>query len=244
MKITLFVGLLLIMPLALVAQAEDTKGAPWSGDVSLGLSLSRGNSDTTNISFAINANRRAKDSIEWLNSGLFLFGRVGGITNTETFQLSTRVNWKHSNRLFSYYEMLGIRDRFKNFGYQFLPGAGVGYSLVKREHITFSLSAGLTEVFNKYYDSGDTDSYLGVTLGDQLVWKISETAELNQKLEWNFNSSQPEHFLARWEANLITTLIKNWSVKLTVINRHDSRPVGEGIKKNDISFLAGISKKF
>jgi putative salt-induced outer membrane protein len=243
-KATLILGLLLIVPSALAAQAEEPKESPWSGDISMGLSLSRGNSDTSNVSFTINASHQLRDSIEWLHSGFFLFGRVGDITNTETYQLSTRVNWKHTERLFSYYEILGVRDRFKNYSYQILPGVGAGYQVVKHERITLSLSAGLTEIINKFYDSGETASYLGFTLGDKLVWKISESAELNQKLEWNFDSSQPEHFLARWEASLITTLIKSWSVKLTVINRHDSRPVGEGIKKNDFSFLAGISKKF
>jgi hypothetical protein len=36
----------------------------------------------------------------------------------------------------------------------------------------------------------------------------------------------------------------DWSAKLTFIDTYDSHPVGPGIKKNDIVFIAGVSWKF
>ncbi len=132
----------------------------------------------------------------------------------------------------------------KNYSYQIIPGIGAGYKVVAKEAVTLALSGGLSEVFTRFQNSKETESFLGIVLGDHFVWKISETSELNQKWEWNFDTSDPEHYLSNLEANLITTLIQSWSVKLTVLNRHDSKPVGDGIKKNDFSFLAGISLKF
>jgi putative salt-induced outer membrane protein YdiY len=228
----------------LAAQEAEPPEPPWSGNASLGVSLSRGNSDLTNISLTLNILGRLSKSIEWSNSGLFLFGKAGKVTNSETYQLASRANWQHTGRIFSYYEIQGIRDRLKNYSYRILSGVGVGYQLVSADNVSLAVSGGLTDVLTRYHDTGDTDSFLGITIGNQFVWKISGSAEFNQKWEWNFDTTEPEHFLSNLEANLITTLINNWSVKLTILNRHDSRPVGEGIKKNDISFLAGISAKF
>jgi putative salt-induced outer membrane protein YdiY len=226
------------------AQDEEATPPKWSGDAALSLSLSRGNSDNINLSFTVNANGKLSEKIEWVNSLLFLFGQAEKLTNTETFQLASRINWTHSGRFFSYYDVQAIRDRLKNYSYRILPGIGAGYKVVANKTVTLALSGGLAEVFTRYHDSQETASFLGIVLGNQFIWKISKTSEFNQKWEWNFDTSEPEHFLSNLEANLITNLIKNWSVKLTVLNRHDSQPVGEGVKKNDFSFLAGISLKF
>jgi len=42
----------------------------------------------------------------------------------------------------------------------------------------------------------------------------------------------------------ITAIAERWSVKLTFIDTYDSQPVGIGIEKNDITFIAGLSWKF
>jgi hypothetical protein len=46
------------------------------------------------------------------------------------------------------------------------------------------------------------------------------------------------------EANLITAIVRSWSVKLTFIDNLDNKPVGFGVKKNDITLIAGTSRKF
>ncbi len=248
MKRTELLAVLLIWTLGfasgLSAQDEEMPPSKWNGDASLGLSLSRGNSDATHFSFAFNAAGSLSDKIEWVNSLLFLFGQTDKLTNTETYQLASRINWTHSGRFFSYYDVQMIRDRFKNYSYRISPGIGAGYKLVANETVTLALSGGLSEVFTRYHDSHENDSFLGIVLGNQFVWKISDASELNQKWEWNFDTSQSAHYLSNLEANLITNLIKNWAVKLTVLNRTDSQPVGDGFKKNDFSFLAAISWKF
>lgn len=226
------------------AQEETPEPSKLTGDVSLGFSLSKGNSENTNISFTFNLNGQLSDKITWINNALFLFGKAGEITNTETYQLGTRLNWQHSERFFSYYEIQGIRDKFKNYNYRILPGLGVGYKFINQEKLLFAGNTGIAEVFTKYFDSGETDSYLGVTVAEEFTWKFSETAEFTQKWEWNFRTSKLSHYLSYFEANLISKMIKNWGIKLTIINRHDSQPVGEGIKKNDFTFLAGISTKY
>jgi len=102
----------------------------------------------------------------------------------------------------------------------------------------------LPQVFTKYYDSGETDSFTALKIGKQFVWKIAKTSEFNEKLEFIPKISDFGWYFLRWEANLISAIAKSWSVKLTFIDTYDSHPVGPGIKKNDIVFIAGVSWKF
>ena len=158
--------------------------------------------------------------------------------------LGSRVNLNHSERFFSYFELQGIRDRFKNYEYRILPSVGVGVKILERDRVSLSASTGIAEVFTKYLDTGLSDAYTGLTIGNQFAWKISETAELSQQLTINSNISELENYFVRFEINLAAAIAAGWALKLTFIDNFDNNPVGEGIKKNDVAFLAGISKKF
>jgi putative salt-induced outer membrane protein YdiY len=239
---------LFVISLTLSGPAQEAKEEPphWKGDVSLGLSLARGNARSSSFSFTFSADGPVNktNNLLWTNKAIYLFGEMEGETSAESLLLSSRLDWQHTSRFYSYYEIQAIRDRFKNYSSRFLPSVGVGYKVIDRETVTLALDAGLSQVFTKYYDTGDTESYTGLKLGQQLVWKIAETSEFNEKLEMTPDISAFGSYYLRFEANLITAIAKSWSVKLTFIDTYESRPVGIGIKKNDLAFIAGLSRKF
>ncbi len=218
--------------------------AGWGGDISAGFSLARGNTNTTNISLSFSAKGKISEKIEWLSTGFFLLGRVDGQTQAESLGLGNRMNWQHSERFFSYVELQGFRDRFKNYEYRILPSAGVGINILVNDKVSLSANAGIAEVFTKYLDTGQSDSYTGLTIGNQFIWKISETAELSQQLTVNSEISKIEYYFARLELSLAAAIAAGWALKLAFVDNFDNNPVGEGIKKNDMAFLAGLSKKF
>ena len=239
-------GILLILSFVYVSYAQEKKEEVphWKGDVSLGLSLARGNTRSSNFSFTFSAGGPVGKNLKWENKGMYLFADVDDTTSAESAEIDTRLDWSHTTRFFSYYEFQAIRDRFKNYSYRLLPGLGVGYKVVDQKILSLVLDAGLAEVLTKYYDTGDTASYTGVRGGEAFVWKISETAEFNESAQVTSDLSDLGRYFLRLEANLITAITGSWSVKLTFIDSYDSRPVGLGIKKNDTVLVAGISRKF
>lgn len=226
------------------AQEKSSEENNWGGDAAVGIALARGNTNTTNLSLTLSAKGPISKSVINSNKAFFLLSKEKDITNAESMGLESQINLQHTERFFSYYEILGLRDKFKNYSYRILPSVGIGYKVVATEKVQFSASAGLSEVFTKYYGSGDTDSYTGIALGNQLIWKISESAEISQTLDLNSDVSELSHYFLRFEMSLATAIAKGISVKLTFMDNYDNKPVGEGIKKNDVSFLAGLSAKF
>jgi putative salt-induced outer membrane protein YdiY len=227
--------------------AETGEELPhWKGDVSLGLSLTGGNSQASNLSFTFAADGpiNKSNTLMWTNRAVYLFGEMAGETSLESLLLSSRIDWLHTDRVYSYYELQGIRDRFKNYSLRFLPAGGAGYKVIATEKVTLGLDGGLSFVFAKYYDSGDTDNFTALKFGEQLVWKITETSEFNEKLEVLPKLSDFGWVFLRLEANLVAALAKSWSIKLTFIDSYDNHPVGSGIKKNDVAFIAALSRKF
>jgi putative salt-induced outer membrane protein YdiY len=236
----------LCLCLATWSFAQENKGEKnkWGGDVAVGLALARGNTDTTNLSLTFSVKGPLSETIDNTNKAYFLLNKERDITNAESMGLETHIQWKHSERFFSYYGIQGLRDRFKNYSYRILPGLGLGYKILTTENLQLSASAGLSQVFTKYYDSEETDSFTGIALGNQFTWKVSPTAEISQTLSLNTNISELSHYFLQLEISLASAITKGLSVKLTLMDKYDSKPIGEGIKKNDISFIAGLSAKF
>jgi len=226
------------------AEEKDSEENQWGGDASVGFALARGNTNTTSFSLTLSAKGPISKSVFNSNKAFFMLNKEKEITNAESMGLETRINWQHTERFFSYYEILALRDRFKNHSYRILPSIGIGYKVMTTEKIQLSASAGISEVFTKYYDTGETDCYTGMELGNQLDWKISESAEFTQALGLTADFSELDRYFLRFEASIASTITKGLSLKLTLMENYDNKPVGEKIKKNDISFLAGLSAKF
>jgi len=248
MKLLKYHLLIAALCLGLVAWsfAQENEGGEnkWGGDAAVGLALARGNTDTTILSLTFSIKGPLSESIDNANKAYFLLNREKDNTNAESMSVESHIQWKHSARFFSYYEIQGLRDRFKNYSYRILPGLGLGLKVIASENVRLSASAGLSQVFTKYYDSEETNSYTGITLGNQLIWKVSPAAEISQTLSLNTNISELSHYFLQFEISLTSAITKGLSIKLTLMDKYDSKPVGEDIKKNDISFIAGLSVKF
>ncbi|MGB7297556.1 MAG: DUF481 domain-containing protein [Candidatus Aminicenantales bacterium] len=241
-------ALSLVLSLGASGQAEEPKEEPphWKGDVSLGLSLARGNARSSSFSFTFAADGPVNqaNTLMWANKAIYLFGEMDGETSAENLLMASRLDWLHSDRFYSYYELQGIRDRFKNYSFRILPAVGAGYKVIAEKAVTLALDAGLSQVITKYYDTGDSDGDTALKLGEQLVWKIAETSEFNEKLEIIPIISDLSRYFLRLEANLVSAIAESWAVKLTLIDSYDHKPVGPDIKKNDVTFIAGLSRKF
>jgi putative salt-induced outer membrane protein YdiY len=239
---------ILLLNLALMtgicAQEKANEENQWGGDASVGFALARGNTDTTSFSLTLSVKGSISESVNNSNKGFFILNKEKNITNAESMGWESQIDWEHTERFFSYFEILALRDRFKNHSYRIRPSVGIGYQVMTSEKIQLSAVTGISEVFTKYYDTSQTDSYTGIELGNQFSWKISESAEFTQALGLTADLSELDRYFLRLEASIASAIAKGLSLKLTLMENYDNKPVGEKIKKNDISFLAGLSAKF
>jgi putative salt-induced outer membrane protein YdiY len=244
-KIKVVIILCSVLCLAFGAKAqEEENAAKWEGNMSLGLSVTEGNTQTKNISFTFSAKGSLSDKIEWLNTGFFLFEQAHSITNSESMGFTSRINWNHSDRIFSFYEFQGLRDKFKNYDYRIFPTVGLGIKATRTEKTELSLNVGLSQVISKFTNRFNAETFTGATAGNQLTWNISPTAEFTQQLLLTADVSELKNFFARLEMSLSASISKKWALKLSVINTYDNNPSGAGIEKNDVAFIAGITYKF
>lgn len=237
-------GLILCLFTMIYAQEEEKKPSGWNGDVSLGIALARGNSNTTNISLSFTAEKFLSKNLEWANRGNYLLGRTANTKNSETIEITSTAKWAHTEDFFTQIEIIALQDKFKNYNYRIIPHLGIGYKIIQSDKAEASLMSGISGVFTKYEDTGEKDYFTGLMIGNECIWKISPTAEFVQNLTMNFNVSRLDNYFARLEMSVSAAIATGWALKISMIDKYESLPIGEDIEKNDIIFLTNLSWKF
>ena len=218
----------------------------WTGYADLGVSLARGNADTTTINSAMNASRvtRTDKTIAYFNQ-IYATGKLVDGTTASTAQ-AILGGWAYDKNLsprlfvniFNNYEY----DKFQDLDLRFVIGGGLGYSVIKNERTRLDLLGGAN--YNREtYSTPLTRNSAELNFGDNLTHKFSKATSLVQSLRIFPNMSELGQYRINFEFGTVTTLTKLLAWQLTFSDRYQSNPV-EGRKNNDILFTTGIRVNF
>jgi len=220
--------------------------ALWTGFADLGVSLARGNADTTTITTAMNATRetRSDKTTAYFNQ-IYSTGKLADGTTATTAE-AIRGGWAYNRNLtprlfvnlFNDYEY----DAFQSLDLRFVFGGGLGYSVIKKETTQLDLVGGgdyNREKFSTPLTRKSGEAYWG----NNLMYKFAKTTTLNQSFRMFDNLSDTGEYRMNFDFGTATVLKKWLSWQMTVSDRYLSNPVA-GHKKNDVLFTMGLRFTF
>ena len=115
----------------------------WHGGLNLGMSLSKGNTDVSNLSFAADPSREtSRDRISLFFSTLR--SKEDGETTGNLYKLSGRYDRFLTDNLFAYGEGIFDKDEKADLDYRFREGGGLGYRFKKGDHSDVSVRGGFS----------------------------------------------------------------------------------------------------
>lgn len=125
-----------------VAASASAQDNGWSGEAALTGSQTSGNTDTTDVGFAL---KLKKETDLWRHNlyGTADFGRANGENNKERFTLGYKLDRDITDRLYAFGNGDYYRDEFGAFEDGYFLGAGLGYKLVLPQPLEWDVEAGL-----------------------------------------------------------------------------------------------------
>jgi len=215
----------------------------WVGSTGFGLSLNRGNTDTTNLNFTFDAVHDAKTKNIWRFQGLYLRGETDGEVSVDRLFLQSRYERQLSAKAFAFGHVQYLRDEFKEIDYLLATSGGIGYKLVATDAVQFSVDGGLGVSWEKN-PGFDVDTSGVVTGGDQLTWKLSPSATVTQSLSALWDADDFGDALYTFRAGLATSVLKRVELKIELLDAYKTKPPSDLVKKNDVAFLTAVVFKF
>jgi putative salt-induced outer membrane protein YdiY len=221
----------------------------WQSSVALGLTITRGNSDTLLASATASSEKKWQDN-DLALGGEALYGESkvsGGGPSQETADRDhafLQYNRMFGDRWYAYGRFDALHDGIADIDYRFTLGAGAGYYFLKNKKMDLSAELGPGYILEKLDDTS-ADQYLSVRLGEKFHYTISpharwwETAEILPQVD-NINN-----YILNAELGVEATLSKNNRFALrTVLDDNYNNVPATGRLKNDLKLITSIVYKF
>ena len=216
----------------------------WAGTFDTGVGLVRGNSDSTNFTFGLNAVRAAaRDKILLYTNSAFSRSTADGITSTtaQTIAGGVRYDLNVSTKSFGFGTLDLFNDRFQDLDLRTVIGAGGGYHAVKNKRTTFDVLFGGT--FDREFFTTFNRSSAEVLVGETLTRKFLATSSFNESVFFYPNMSSTGNYRSTISMGLVTKLTKilSWQTSFNDYYLSDPPP---GKKTNDLLFSTGLRLTF
>ena len=217
----------------------------WTGGADLGIALTKGNSDTTNIALGLAMTRETlHDKTSVYATSIYNRDSTGGISRTvaNTTRFGVRYDRDINRKLFGY----GFTDLERNgqqdLNLRWVLGGGLGYHAIRNKQTQLDLLGGLA--MNREYFKGLSNDRTSAEaqVGQTLSHRINSRVFLKEGLFIFPNLTDTGQYRINFDASLVTDITKRIGWQLTLSDRYLSNPPS-GFKQNDLILTTGLRWK-
>jgi putative salt-induced outer membrane protein len=160
------------------ALAEASFLDNWKGEIDLGGSYTKGNSDAVAIYAAFKLN---KEGLHWRHalSARADYAKSAGTLSTDKDTAAYQPQYKFNDRFYAYGLGQFDRDEILGFGYRLTEGVGVGYTVLPGNQLHLDLETGPALRETKYVGDGRETRVAG-RASVNFLWKPSAAIQITQ----------------------------------------------------------------
>lgn len=217
----------------------------WSGTLDTGLSLTRGNADTTTFTNSMKTQRATqRDKISIYATSLYATSDSDGESRTTANAIrgGTRYDVNLGERLFTFGFIDLEFDEFQNLDLRNVLGGGLGWHIIKNDRTSFDFFSGGS--FNQEYFADDiTRKSAELVIGEEFNHTIMPGTVFTEKFSLFPNLSNTGSYRLQFDSGISTKLAEWLAWHVTLSDRFQSNPV-PGVQKNDVLLTTGVRFAF
>jgi putative salt-induced outer membrane protein len=218
----------------------STNKPAWESSVSVGLSLTRGNSDTLLTTAAFKTSKKTQEN-EYMFGMDGSYGENDSVKNNETLHGVSQYNHLFSKRFYGYFNVEGLHDGIADLQYRITLGPGAGYYFLKETNTTLAGELGPGMISQRL--GGVDTTYAILRLAERFEHKLNDGARVWEKVEFLPQVNKLQNFLVNAEVGAEASLTKTFSLRVTVQDNFINQPA-PGRKSNDVRLISGLVYKF
>ena len=218
----------------------------WRGNLGGSLSLTSGNSKSTNLTLgtdAVSADAMGKTTL-YLNA-LRASSETNGVNSTtaNVIRGGGRYEYNLSPQTYGFGSLDLERDPIQALKLRSALGAGLGYHVLNTADTLFDVFGGIGYNIERFNLPAPADSRNSteLILGEESNHKLTDTSAFKQRLAIYPNLKDSGEYRAVFDAGFTTAIAGGWNLNVGLSDRYNSQAVA---KKNDLLFTTGVSTKF
>jgi putative salt-induced outer membrane protein YdiY len=225
-----------------------TNANAWKSSIAVGVTIARGNTDTTLASFTATTEKK------WLKNDLVfgadaLYGETKApnepkqTENAEILHGYSQYNRSIENGFYDYMRIDGFHDGIADIKYRLTLAPGLGYFFITNK--TMDLSAEIGPGYIREQVDGDSESFATLRMGQKFHYNISPVAKVWEIIEFLPQVNNFNNYIINFETGIDAALTKDKKLSLRTVLRDSYNNVpAPGRLKNDLQLIAGLAYKF
>ena len=220
----------------------------WAGGANVGFALTAGNSDTRSLALAFTGDRKTlHDEVSLYENTVYATNNAAGAspnTTANSNEAGARYARNFTSRLFGYGGADFQTNALQELNLRSVLGAGLGFHAVNTDKTTLDFLVG-PNYTRENYDTV-TNSFVALTLGEELSRKLGASTLLTQKLYFYPDLSDSGQYRVTFNFGSVTKLSKwlGWQNAFGDIYVTNPPVATPALKKNDIILTTGLNLSF
>jgi putative salt-induced outer membrane protein YdiY len=217
----------------------------WNGGANVGFALTRGNSQSKNLSLAFNAVRKTTtDKLTSYANTVYATNDAPGATprlTADAIQGGLRYDHDLAPRLFAFASADFQSDSLQTLNLRSVLGGGLGFHAIKQEATTLDFLGGINYTREDY--DAFRRNFAAASIGEEFMHKMHAATVITQSAYVYPNISDAGDYRATFNLGTVTKLSKWLGWQNAIGDIYVSNPPA-GKKQNDLLFTTGLNVSF
>lgn len=217
----------------------------WKSGLNLGFALTRGNSETKNLSIGFVATRQTlHDKLGAYSNIVYATNDApGAIPSTTANTAGGGFRYDHDirKRLFAFVAADFFSDALQGLNIRAAEGGGLGFHAIKNDSTTLDFLGGLNYTHESY--TVFTRNFAALTIGEDLTHKIGKSTVLTQDLNFFPDLNNTSEYRATFDFGTVTKLTHRLGWQNTFSDIYVTNPPA-GKRQNDLVLTTGLNISF
>ena len=220
----------------------------WTGDISAGLALTRGNTKTETISASLNLMKRTDNDRTTIGMD-YAKGKQEDRTTGDKeviedwWRAKAKYDYFISKKFYTYVDGRYEKDAIADLERRVIVGGGAGYQWIESPGMNFSTEAGIASVYEKYDNMGDGESELSAQLGYHFDKQLTKTVSFTNDLTYYPSFEKFSDYFLTTTAGLRADFTEKMFATFKVIFNYDDTPA-IGSSSTDVKYFLGVGYRF
>jgi putative salt-induced outer membrane protein YdiY len=214
----------------------------WTVQLSAGLALTSGNTDTSTVNAAYDLvyNPQTKNVVK--SDALLLRGKTEGVLSANRFGFNVRDEYSLTPRTFVFGQNTFLKDEFKSIDYLVAPTAGVGYKLFDTMATKLSVDGSAGGVWEKN-PGFDVSSSGAAAFSEKLIQTVTATTTITQSIAALWKTKNFDDALYTFGVGVAAAMSTKTQLKIELLDTYKNLPPLPTVQKNDVALLMAIVYK-
>jgi putative salt-induced outer membrane protein YdiY len=220
----------------------------WTGNISVGLNSTHGNTKTDQRNASINLNRRTEKDRISLNADYARGEQEDPDTGKEKktedwWRTKAKYDYFFSKKLYGYLDNRYEKDSIAKLDRRIVFGGGAGYQWIESEDMNFSTETGLASLYEKFDNTNDSNSELSLQLGYNFDKKLYKTIAFVHDLTYYPSLAEFSNYYLSTSAEFRAYFTERFFANFKAILDYDATPA-PGSGDTDVKYIFGLGMSF